>query len=221
MSDELSEIEELHNKMAQTIIDGELNIAVELANFAVEKKMDIVNVIEKGFTKGIQKVGVLWEEGEYFLPELMRSAEVMKAAMGVLLPKISEEKRESTKSAKIIIGTVSGDIHDIGKTIVGTMLVAHGFDVEDLGADVPLESFVKKVKVEKVDVICLSALLTTTMNGQRTVIEMLKKEGLRDSVKVIVGGAPVDDNWAMEIGADGYGENAITAVNIVKEMLGR
>lgn len=180
-----------------------------------------MEVIENGFTKGIEKVGVLWEEGEYFLPELMRGAEVMKAAMDELMPHMAKDQMSQTRLGKIVIGTVAGDIHDIGKTIIATMLMANGFEVEDLGADVPHKSFIQKTKEENVDIICLSALLTTTMAGQKTIIEMLRDEGVRESVKVVVGGAPVNEDWAKEIGADGYGENAIAAVSIVKELLNR
>ena len=221
MTEEVNEVHKLYDEMAQTVVNGELEHALELAKSAVDQDLNLVEVIENGFSKGIEKVGVLWEEGEYFLPELMRGAEVMKTAMDVLMPHIAKDQKSQTRLGRIIIGTVAGDIPDIGKTIIATMLMANGFEVEDLGADVPLESFVKKTKEENVDIICLSALLTTTMAGQKTIIEMLRDEGVRESVKVVVGGAPVNEDWAKEIGADGYGENAIAAVSIVKELLNR
>ena len=214
------ELELLYSKMAQSVILGEKKEAVELAKEAVNKNMDLNKALDRGFVEGIRKVGKLWEDGEYFLPELMRSAEVMKAAMAIILPKI-RTKKHTLGLGKVIIGTVEGDIHDIGKTIVATLLSANGFEVEDIGADVRLEVFIKKVKEGGVSVVCMSSLLTTTMTGQKVVIEMLEKENIRDRVKVVVGGAPVDERWAKEIGADGYGDDAISAVEIIKKLLSK
>ena len=217
MSDNL---EELYKSMSDSIVDGDMEKATGLANKAVADGLDLLAVMENGYTAGIQKVGTLWEQGEYFLPELMRGAEIMKGAMGILLPHITKDPSSGQGVKKVVIGTVAGDIHDIGKTIVGTMLAANGFDVEDLGSDVPLEKFVEKVKEGNADLVCLSALLTTTMNGQKTVVDMLAQEGLRSGVKVMVGGAPVTDEWSKECGADGFGENAIAAVDLAKQLLG-
>jgi corrinoid protein of di/trimethylamine methyltransferase len=212
------DLELLYSKMAASIVLGDEREAVRLAKEATTKDLDLKEVLDKGFSKGIREVGKLWENGDYFLPELMRSAEVMKAAMKIILPKI-KNKKQASDSGRIIIGTVEGDIHDIGKTIVATILSANGFDVMDIGADVKLEVFVEKAKEECADVICMSALLTTTMTGQKDVIEMLKKENIRDNIKVVIGGAPVDEKWAMNIGADGYGEDAVSAVNIIQKLL--
>jgi len=214
------ELEALYSKMAISVISGEETEAVELAKEAISRDLNLKEVLDRGFTKGIKEVGKLWEEGEYFLPELMRSAEVMKAAMGVILPNIQRKKQDSGLG-KVIIGTVEGDIHDIGKTIVATILSANGFQVEDLGADVKLGSFIERINERDIDVVCMSSLLTTTMTGQKAVIEKLKEEKLRDKVKVVVGGAPVDQKWAEEIGADGYGEDAISAVEVIKKLLSK
>jgi len=214
------ELEALYNKMAISVISGEETEAVELAKEAISRDLNLKEVLDRGFTKGIKEVGKLWEEGEYFLPELMRSAEVMKAAMGIILPNIQRKKQDSGLG-KVIIGTVEGDIHDIGKTIVATILSANGFQVEDLGADVKLGSFIERINESDIDVVCMSSLLTTTMTGQKAVIEKLKEEKIRDKVKVVVGGAPVDQKWAEEIGADGYGEDAISAVEVIKKLLSK
>ncbi len=209
---------ELLNRMAKAIIEGDRDQAQALAKEALAKKLDLIEILEKGYVPGIQKVGEMWEKGEYFLPELITSAECMKAAMAVLQPEL-EKARISTRSlAKVIIGTVEGDIHDIGKNLVASMLSANGFEVIDLGADVKLEKFVERAIEEKADFICLSALLTTTMLGQKRVIEILKEKNLLGKFKVMVGGAPVNQKWADDIGADGYAENAMAAVKTTKRL---
>ncbi|NQT79416.1 MAG: corrinoid protein [Candidatus Aminicenantes bacterium] len=212
--------EELLSKMEKAIVDGNKEEAEALAKEAIEKKIDLNEVIQKGYVPGIQKVGALWEKGEYFLPELITSAECMKAAMIVLHPELEKAQISTQSHGKVIIGTVEGDIHDIGKNLVSSMLQANGFDVIDLGADVKLEEFVKKADEENADFICLSALLTTTMLGQKRVIEILKDKNLTSRFKVLVGGAPVNQKWADDIGADGYGENAMVAIKIAKKLIG-
>jgi trimethylamine corrinoid protein len=211
--------EELLSQMAKAILDGNKEEAVALAKEAIKKRLDLSTVIEKGYIPGIQKVGHLWEQGEYFLPELITSAECMKAAMEVLQPELRKAHIAVRSQGKVVIGTVEGDIHDIGKNLVASILSAHGFEVIDLGADVKLEKFIEKAEQEKADLICLSALLTTTMMGQKKLMEMLKERELSGRFKVMVGGAPVSQNWANSIGADGYAENALTAVNAAKLLL--
>jgi trimethylamine corrinoid protein len=211
--------EELFSEMENAIVQGDKDMAESLAKEAVEKQLDLNEVIEKGYVPGIQKVGELWEKGEYFLPELISSAECMKAAMRVLQPELEKAQIETRSLGKIIIGTVEGDIHDIGKNLVSSMLSANGFDVIDLGADVKLERFIEKAEEENADFICLSALLTTTMVGQKRLVEMLKEKNLSDRFKVMVGGAPVNQKWADDIGADGYAENAMIAVHAVKNII--
>jgi trimethylamine corrinoid protein len=213
--------EDFLSKLENSIIQGDKDKAESLAKEAVEKQLDLNEVIEKGYVPGIQKVGELWEKGEYFLPELITSAECMKAAMGVLQPELEKAQIETRSRGKIIIGTVEGDIHDIGKNLVSSMLSANGFNVIDLGADVKLEMFIEKAEDENADFICLSALLTTTMVGQKRLIEMLKEKNLSDRFKVMVGGAPVNKKWADDIGADGYAENAMIAVQAVSSLINK
>lgn len=207
-------------RMEKSIVEANKEDAVALAKEAVEKEMDLNEVIEKGYILGIQKAGSLWEQGEYFLPELISSAECMKAAMRVLKPEL-EKAHISTKSlGKVVIGTVEGDIHDIGKNLVSSMLSANGFEVIDLGADVKMEKFIETAVNENADFICLSALLTTTMLNQKKLVESLREKNLFDQFKVIVGGAPANQKWADDIGADGYAENAMTAVKEAKKLIG-
>lgn len=211
--------EDMFMKMKQAIIDGDKASAEALASQAVEKQMDLNEVVELGFIPGIQEVGDLWEKGEYFLPELITSGECMKAAMNILQPEMEKAGLHSSSLGKVIIGTIEGDIHDIGKNLVSSMLSANGFEVIDLGADVKLDHFIEKAQSENADFICVSSLLTTTMLGQKRLIEKLKEQELYGNFKVMVGGAPVNQQWAEDIGADGYAENAMTAVSKAKALL--
>jgi len=212
--------EEILERMEKAIVEGNKNEAEALAKEAIKERMDLNEVIDKGYVPGIQKVGDLWEKGEYFLPELITSAECMKGAMRILQPELEKAQISTKSKGKVVIGTVEGDIHDIGKNLVASMLAANGFQVIDLGADVKLEKFIEKAEAENGDFICLSALLTTTMLGQKKVIEILKEKNLAGRYKVLVGGAPVNQKWADDIGANGYGENAMIAVKIAKKLVG-
>jgi len=211
--------EEMLEKMARAIIDGLRGEAESLAREAVKNGLDLLEVINRGFVPGIQKVGELWEKGDYFLPELISSAESMKAAMAVIQPELRRAKIDAPSRGRVVIGTVEGDIHDIGKNLVASMLQAHGFEVHDLGADVKLGRFIDKAQETGADFICLSALLTTTMLGQRKLVEMLKASNLREKFLVLVGGAPVTQKWAEDIGADGYAENALGAVRLALRLM--
>ncbi len=213
--------DELFLEMKNSIIEGSKEKSEKLAKIAVEKQMDLIDVVEKGFVAGIQVVGDLWEQGEYFLPELIAGAECMKAAMSVIQPELEKAHLETKSQGKVVIGTIQGDIHDIGKNLVSAMLSANGFDVIDLGADVELGKFLKTAEAEKADLICLSALLTTTMLGQKKLIEMHKEQESAGSSKVLVGGAPVNRKWADDIDADGYAENAMTAVDAAKALMNK
>lgn len=208
--------EELFNDIRKAIVEGDKLRAQELAREAIRSGADLNEVIDKGYVPGIQAVGELWENGEYFLPELITSGECMKAAMDILQPEMAKANIKSRSLGKIVIGTVEGDIHDIGKNLVASMLQANGFEVFDLGADVKLERFIAKAEAEKADLICLSALLTTTMLNQKRFIEMLRQKGLYGKYKVLVGGAPATRKWADDIGAQGYAENAALAVKAAK-----
>jgi trimethylamine corrinoid protein len=201
------------------VLKGDRDRALELAGRVVAGECDALTAIEKGFSAGIRAAGDLWEKGEYFLPELAFSAEVMKAAMEVIRPVLMETEQERKNSRTAVIGTVQGDIHDIGKSLVSTLLTANGFNVIDLGADVPHQRFIDEVKAHNANLVCMSALLTTTMTGQSLVVKRLADEGLRSDVRVLVGGAPTSENWARQIGADAYASDAVHAVRVAKELL--
>ena len=203
--------EELFKKLAQAIIDGEPEDAEALAQQALQQGVDPLACINNGLMVGIEKVGELFSQGEYFLPELIIGADAMKQALDVLEPSLmGGQKREVV--GKVVIGTVKGDLHEIGKTLVATMLTANGFQVTDIGVDKSPEEFIAAVREVDADIVGCSALLTTTMLQQKKLIEALAEAGLRDKVKVMVGGAPVTESYAKEIGADGYAEDAISAV---------
>ena len=213
--------DELFARMAQTIIDGEAEEAAALAQQGLDAGLPPGDILDKGFVKGIEEVGELFATGEFFLPELVQGAEAMKAAVAVLDPALQAAGGEGRRSlGSAVAGTVAGDIHEIGKTIVCSMLSAAGFAVTDLGCDVAVETFVAQVRDTKPDLLLLSALLTTTMPNQQKTVEALKEAGLRESVKVMIGGAPTTRAWADEIGADGYAEDAIEAVAAAKALLG-
>jgi corrinoid protein of di/trimethylamine methyltransferase len=206
--------------MAQSILDGDSDIAIALAKQAVETGIDPLDAISKGFVLGVNQVGENFASGQAFLPELVMAGEAMKAAVATLEPEM--QKRGTTRQVfgKVVLATVEGDIHEIGKTLVGTMLSASGFQVYDLGVDVPSARIIEKVKEVDADLVGLSALLTTTMVKQKEVIEELDKLGLRKKVKVMVGGAPVTRDWVQRIEADGYSEDAIGAVGLAKKLVG-
>jgi len=210
--------EELYKKLMDTVIDGEPEDAEQIAKDALEANLDPLTCINKGLMPGIQKVGELFSTGEYYLPELIIGADAMKAALEILEPAlVGGQKREIV--GMVVIGTVEGDLHEIGKTLVGTMLTANGFKVVDIGVDQSAEDFVKAAEEHDADIVGASALLTTTMLQQKKLVEALESAGLRDKVKVMVGGAPVTDRYAKEIGADGYAEDAISAVDIAFRLM--
>jgi len=205
--------EEMYKKLAQSVIDGESEDAVELAKQALEQGLDPLACISKGLTKGIQDVGELFAKGEYYLPELIIGADAMKAGLEILEPAlVGDQQREVVGT--VVIGTVEGDLHEIGKTLVGTMLTANGFKVIDIGVDKPAAEFVEVIKENDATIVGASALLTTTMLQQQKLIEAIEEAGLREQVKVMVGGAPVTQSYADQIGADGFAVDAISAVNI-------
>ncbi len=210
----------LLKQISEAIVNGEKKLTLKLVKDSLDQKITINKIIDEGLAIGIREVGRLWEEGEFFLPELMMGAEIMKAAMDMLNPLIQQQSDIDMKSeGRVVIGTVQGDIHDIGKTLVASMLTASGFEVNDLGADVSIDSFLSEAEKMNADLICMSALLTTTMLIQRNLIKELENKGIRDKYKVLVGGAPINQKWADEIKADGYAENAVSAVKMAKGLL--
>ena len=211
---------ERFESMAQSVIDGEVEDAERLARQAIEQGVDPLDAINQGFVVGVNHVGEEYAAGEMFLPDLVLAGEAMKAAVAVLEPEMQRRGTKRQMLGTVVIGTVDGDIHDIGKTLVATMLAASGFQVYDMGVDVPVQTFLEKARETSADVVGLSALLTTTMVKQKDVIEALEEAGLRPQIKVMVGGAPVTRTWAEEIGADGFSEDAIGAVTVAKELVG-
>lgn len=213
------DMKSMYENMAKSVVELDMEKAKTLAQEAIDQKLPLLEVIEKGFGEGIKRVGDLWDEGEFFLPELMRGAQIMQEAVDLITPHLEGSVTRKTKGT-VVIATIEGDIHTIGKTIVATMLRANGFDVIDLGADVKAETIVAEAKKHNADIIGVSALLTTTMIGQKKVIELLEQEEYRDKIKVMLGGAPVTVRWVEECKADGYAENAVAAVGLAKQLLG-
>ncbi len=204
-------------KLYEAVLNGDNKTAVAVTKEALAENADPIELIQKYMIPAMAEVGKRFECEEYFVPELLLSARAMKGALELLRPLLAEKGAEPT--GRVVIGTVKGDLHDIGKNLVASLLEGGGFEVTDLGADVPPEKFVEAVQLRNANVVCLSALLTVTMPAMRTTIEALKNAGLRDRVKVLVGGAPVTPQFAKEIGADGYGENASVAVNLARDMV--
>ena len=208
---------EIIGKLIDAVAEGEVELAVKLTNEAVEAGMKPLEIINQGLTGGIGVVGERFDAGEYYLPDLLLGAKAMEAGIDILEPLMVGSDREYL--ARVLMGTVQGDLHSIGKNIVTIMLKAAGFEVFDLGVDVPTARFVEEIKKLKPNIIGISALLTSTVGRQEEIIEYLKEEGIRDQVKVMIGGAPISQSWADKIGADGYAEDAITAVKIAKDLL--
>jgi trimethylamine corrinoid protein len=206
-------------KLSTSVIEGNSEAAKSAATEALRAKLDPLEAIENGLAKGLREVGRRFEAGEMFLMQLILSGEAMKTGVDMLKPEMLRQKKQLAASGKFLIGTVEGDIHDIGKSIVAAMLTADGFDVVDMGVDIPDKTFVEKTKELKPNILGLSALMTTTRTKQKDVIESLRQAGSRDAVKVMVGGATVTPEWAQQIGADAYGEDAIEATKIAKQLL--
>jgi corrinoid protein of di/trimethylamine methyltransferase len=210
---------ELLNEITSSLVAGDPDRTVELTHKAIEAGIEPMAIIEEGLVPGMNVVGDKFSQGEYFLPHLIIAAGGMQQAMEILEPELRARQQEVKAVGKVVIGTVHGDIHEIGKSLVGTMLSASGFQVYDLGVDVPAEAFVEKVRETGANLVGLSALLTTTMVVQKEIIEALTAAGVREQVKVIVGGAPVTRSWAAEVGADGYAEDAIEAVQLAIQLV--
>jgi 5-methyltetrahydrofolate--homocysteine methyltransferase len=206
------------SEIRNSLINLDIDKTLELVKKAIDqgfKPLDIINTM----AEGMKVIGDMFERGEYFISDLIVASEIFKEVMKVLEPLIMKEKEVMKPVGRVVIGTIEGDIHDIGKNLVATMLRVNGFEVIDLGVDVSPQKFVEAVKQYNPDIVGMSALLTSTMMNMRKVIETLEKEGLRDKVKVIVGGAPITEEFAKRIGADAYGENAIIAVDVCRRLV--
>ncbi|KXS40258.1 MAG: Dimethylamine corrinoid protein 2 [Methanolobus sp. T82-4] len=210
--------EEMFKELSDAIVSCKKDAVTATVEKARDEGIPPAEIIDKGLAAGMNEVGVLFERGKLFLPHVMMAAGAMEAGVA-LLEKDMPKDAASKKLGIIVNGTVEGDVHDIGKSIVSTMLQSAGFEVHDIGRDVPLQDFIDKAKETSANMIGMSALMTTTLPGQKDVIEMLKEQGMRDDVKVMVGGAPATEAWANKIGADCYAENASEAVAKAKELL--
>lgn len=199
------------------VINGEAAATREGVEKSLQAGIQPAEILNEGLIAAMAEVGRLFEEGEFYVPEMLIAARAMQAGMEVLKPSLQEADVKA--SGKVVIGTVKGDLHDIGKNLVSLMLEGAGFEICDMGVDVSPEKFVEAVRQEKPDMIALSALLTTTMPNMKATVEALRDAGLRSEVKVIIGGAPVTDNYASQIGADGYAPDASRAVSLAKRMV--
>jgi len=213
--------ERLYDEMTKSVVDGLPDKARELAEAAIRQGIDPLEAINRGFKPGMDIVGEGFANGDLFIPDLMMSGEAMKAAIASLEPELMKRQQQRDILGRVVIGTVQGDIHEIGKTLVATMLAANGFEVHDMGVDITAQQFLEKVRAVDADILGLSALLTTTMVQQETVVQTLKEAGVRDQVKVVIGGVVASPEWAQEIGADAYAENATEAVAVIKKLVGR
>jgi len=208
---------ELLKNLADSVVKMDENRAVELAKEALEVKIDAYEAITYGLSKGMEIVGRKYENGEYFIPELLVCSDAMYAGIDILKPHIKADFVNTAE--RIVIGVVEGDTHDIGKNLVKIMFESSGFEVHDLGRDVPLKRFVEEAEKLEAQMICMSTLMTTTMMGMEGVINMLQGAGLRERFKVLVGGGPISQAFAVKIGADGYAHNAPGAVKRARELL--
>jgi corrinoid protein of di/trimethylamine methyltransferase len=211
--------EELYGKMKDCVVEMEEGLAVELAEQVITEGYDAFEAIDQGFSKGMEVVSRLYDEEEYFIPELLLCSDAMYAGIDVLKPhiKVTGGGQRST----VILGVVQGDTHDIGKNLVKIMLESAGFNVIDLGRDIAAADFVAKAKEEHADIIALSALMTTAMSSMKEVVELLEKEGIRDQFKILIGGGPISQAYAEKIGADAYAANAAKAVQAARSLVGQ
>lgn len=211
--------QQLFDEAKESVIDGDRETAVEIAHKGLEAGIDPSEFIEKGFIPGILEIGQLFEDGEVFLPEVMMAADAIKEAVAVLNDRMEANGQKREEKGKILLATVEGDLHDIGKGIVASLLVANGFQVIDLGRDVANSKIIEKAIEHKVDMIGTSALLTTTMTRQQELENMLKEQGLKEQFKTVVGGAPVTSRWANKIGADAFAESGADGVRIAFDLM--
>ncbi len=205
------------NLLHEAIVKGDLNKAVEVTKGAIEENTDPQLIIDNFMSPAMEEIGARFESGEAFVPELLMAARAMKGSLELLKPLMAGNV--SSRLGKVIIGTVKGDLHDIGKNLVASMLEGCGFEVINLGVDISSEKFISAIKEHRAEILCMSALLTTTMNYMKEVIEALENSGIRQDIKVMIGGAPVSTAFATQIGADGYSDNANSAVILAKSLI--
>lgn len=206
-------------ELYEAILKGKLPVAVEITQAAIDEGIDPQHIIDDYMIKAMEEIGARFEAGKAFVPELLMAARAMKGPLELLKPLLKGDNTQILGT--VIIGTVKGDLHDIGKNLVASMLEGCGFEVINVGTDVSSEKFVEKIKEHDASIVCMSALLTTTMVYMKSVIETLEREGLRSKVKVMIGGAPINDKFAASIGADGYSPNANAAVSLAKQLLSK
>ena len=198
------------------VVEMDEELVVKLANQVIDEGIDPFEAIDQGLSKGMERAGQLFEEEEYFIPELLMCSDAMYAGLDVLKPHL---KTTREKKGTVVIGVIQGDTHDIGKNLVKIMLETSGFDVTDLGRDIPPARFVETAIEQNAQIIALSTLMTTTMDGMQEVVQLLINQGIRDKFKVIVGGGPISPGFATRIGADGYATNAAEAVKLAKRLV--
>lgn len=208
------------NDLYEAIVKGNLETAVNVTENALKDGCDPQDIINGYLIKGMEEIGSQFEVGKAYVPNLLMSARAMKGSLGLLKPYM-ESNKTSTSLGKIVVGTVKGDLHDIGKNLVCSMLEGCGFEVFNIGVDVSAEKFIEAVKTTDADIVCMSALLTTTMMYMKDVIDAFKEAGMHDTVKFMVGGAPLSEQFAQEIGADGYSDNANAAVTLARRLLNK
>ena len=213
----MSSKEELLKRLSDGVLDMEEEDVAEAAREYLESGYPALDGIMEGLIDGMNRAGQLFEEEEYFVTDILLCSDAMYAGLDVLKPYLPTESEDNKK--KVVIGVVEGDTHDIGKNLVKIMLETAGFEMIDLGRDVPLQKFVDSAKEEGAELVCMSTLMTTTMAGMETVIHLLEEAGIRDQVKVMIGGGPISQKFADKIGADGYSQNAVEAVNLAKRLL--
>jgi 5-methyltetrahydrofolate--homocysteine methyltransferase len=209
---------ELLEQISTAVIEGDLDEIQDLTDDALNEGLSAGEILDKGLLPGMDYVGVEFKAGNMFVPEVLRSAKTMQISMGMLKPLLAESGAQMV--GKVLLGTVKGDLHDIGKNLVGMMCEGAGFEVKDIGKDVSPETFVEAVKEYEPDIVGMSALLTTTMRAMESTIKVLEEAGVRDKVRIMIGGAPVTQAFAEQIGADGYASNAASASDLAKKLMG-
>jgi 5-methyltetrahydrofolate--homocysteine methyltransferase len=209
---------QIYEQLSTAVLEGNNEEAVRLVQQALAEGLNAKSVLDKGLVVGMTEVGARFKRGDMFVPEVLMSAEAMQAGLNLLKPALAASGAKLL--GKIVIGTVKGDLHDIGKNLVGMMCQGSGFEVVDLGFNVAPEKFLEAIKAQKPDIVGMSALLTTTMRAMGQTIKAIEEAGLRDKVKIMIGGAPVDQAFAQRIGADGYGSNAVAGTELARQFVG-